>query len=428
MRSLKEVRAVMDRALAGGDAEMDGALAAEIAKFGTIAGYPKLKAGFWDDDDFCVLPGLLIFEGKTAADPAWLNLVHDRDRMMIATTESGFIDTSHKYQWYRRCKTIPECPFGKKPMIPQADSHASNESVEMSAEMELEDKAFLVAPPGHSTHLTQQLDQRGGPIQHFKRILRALLRNLYRMRGKFSRATIARAVELAYVLSFTPAVCSWATKHVGWDEDEQGRLTYNPLGLPHIVASLEDDEAPPATAAAAAAAAATALAAPGASREQRLQAFRAGAMDGRVGVEAGRKAALEVLGRSTGDDDGWSDVDEDTAINEEGSRARRNALPSGRIVAGAEFRAGRASQDRSIEAKAEAERLKVFKTRRQNLSILEINSKAEAKLVGGIMVAASSCTNEELVGFIRARTGEPVKEKGKDALQQKAQELCSKPL
>eukprot|EP00966_Prymnesium_polylepis_P136641 3157465-Prymnesium_polylepis.1 len=40
----------------------------------------------------------------------------------------------------------------------------------MSAEMELEDRAFLVAPPGHSTHLTQQLDQRGGPNQNFNRI------------------------------------------------------------------------------------------------------------------------------------------------------------------------------------------------------------------------------------------------------------------
>jgi len=131
---------------------------------GQVAGYPKLRTGFWDDEDFCVLPALLIFKGATGADPAWLDLVHDKTRLMVACTESGHINTELKYEWYRRCKQLEYCPFGRKPTIPQADSHASNESVEMSAEMELEDRAFLVAPPGHSTHLTQQLD-------HPKRLL-----------------------------------------------------------------------------------------------------------------------------------------------------------------------------------------------------------------------------------------------------------------
>ena len=443
LRSLKQVRELHDRARAiavacGGDngmaaapERMDAELAADIAKFGAVAGYPKLEPGFWDDDDFCLLPGLLIFEGKSAADPAWLNLVHDRDRLLVATTESGFIDTNHKYQWYQRCKTLKYCPFGKRPTIPQCDGHASNESVEMSAEMELEDQAYLVEPPGHSTHLTQQLDQTGGPIQHFKRILRALLRNLYRLRGKFSRAAIARAVELAYVLSFTPAVCSWATRHVGWDEDAQGRLVYAPLSRPHILALVEDDEATPAPTAAPAPAVATtattttALAVLGPSREDRLAAFRSGAMDGRIGVQAAKTAALEVLGRSAGDKDGWSDAEEET-INEEGSRARRNANPRGRIVGSMEFRVERGTQARSTEAKAAAERVKVFKLRRQHLEILEVNSKAEAKLCGGAAVAASGCSVAELVAFVRARTGEVVHEKG-ETLQAKAQELRSKP-
>jgi hypothetical protein len=86
-----------------------------------------------------VLVGLLIFKGKTGADPAWLNLVHDKQRLMVATTESGYINTELKYEWYRRCKMLEHCPFGRWPTIPNADSHASNESVEMSAEMELED-------------------------------------------------------------------------------------------------------------------------------------------------------------------------------------------------------------------------------------------------------------------------------------------------
>ena len=92
-----------------------------------------------------MLPALLVFKGNTGADPAWLDLVHDKNRLMVACTESGHINTELKYEWYQRCKQLKYCPFGKKPTIPQADSHASNESVEMSAEMEMEDRAFLVA-------------------------------------------------------------------------------------------------------------------------------------------------------------------------------------------------------------------------------------------------------------------------------------------
>ena len=99
-RSLKEVRALHEKARAVvaqgggdenteiGDARMDADLAAEVSKFGTVAGYTKLEPGFWDGDDFCLLPGLLIFEGKTSPDSAWSNHLHDRDRLLIATTES----------------------------------------------------------------------------------------------------------------------------------------------------------------------------------------------------------------------------------------------------------------------------------------------------------------------------------------------------
>ena len=157
-----------------------------LPAFGQVAGYPKLPPGFWDGPDFCVLVGLIIFKGKAGADPAWLNLVQDKSRLVVATTETGYINTQLKFEWYKKCKELEYCPFGRRPTIPNADSHASNESVEMSAEMELEDKCFLVAPPGHSTHVLQQLDQTGGPIQHFKSVERDLIRNMYRLRGKLS--------------------------------------------------------------------------------------------------------------------------------------------------------------------------------------------------------------------------------------------------
>eukprot|EP00966_Prymnesium_polylepis_P230026 5322671-Prymnesium_polylepis.1 len=66
--------------------------------FGEVAGYPKLPPGFWDGEDFCVLVGLLIFKGKAGADPAWLNLVQDKARLTVATTEPGYINTQLKYE------------------------------------------------------------------------------------------------------------------------------------------------------------------------------------------------------------------------------------------------------------------------------------------------------------------------------------------
>eukprot|EP00966_Prymnesium_polylepis_P331638 7387219-Prymnesium_polylepis.1 len=64
-----------------------------------------------------------------------------------------------------------------------------------------------------------------------------------------------------------------------------------------------------------------------------LAAFRAGALDGAPGIAAGREAALAVLGRSKAEGDGWADEEDmDEVIEEEGSRARRRALPNGRLV------------------------------------------------------------------------------------------------
>ena len=44
----------------------------ELPSYGEITGYPKLPLGFWDDEDFFVMPILIIFKGLTGADPAWL--------------------------------------------------------------------------------------------------------------------------------------------------------------------------------------------------------------------------------------------------------------------------------------------------------------------------------------------------------------------
>lgn len=85
------------------------------------------------------------------------------------------------------CTTLEHCPFGKKEVILQCDGHSSNRSVEFTMAC-AELRVLLLMPCSHSTHLTQQLDQRGGPIQMLKYFGRSLLCMANRVYGKITRA------------------------------------------------------------------------------------------------------------------------------------------------------------------------------------------------------------------------------------------------
>jgi hypothetical protein len=291
----------------------------------------------------------------------------------------------------------------------------------MNAEMEA-DEAYLTGGPGHSTHLLQDLDQTGGPIQHWNGVASDLFCHSYRIHGKLSRARIAQVVELSYVLSFSPAVCSHAAVHVGWGESDDGKLTYNPLACPHIVSKLVDDESSLSTAVVTAPAASFNAAASSAAR---LAAFRSGALDGVVGVAAARQAAREVLGNGIGDRDGWDNEEDmpDGTIEEAGSRARRNKIEKGRVTASAEFRESRDVEGKSVQDVKEKERITVFKTRRTDVKVLELNALAEANLT-----ATEYPSNEEMTAFIRARTNKPVAEKTTLLLKAKVEDLRNKPV
>ena len=209
--------------------------------------------------------------------------------------------------------------------------------------------------------MIQQLDQTGGPIQHFKRIGRDLIRHSYRIGGKLSKVRIAQAVELALALSFTPATCSWATTRVGWGEEADGGLVYEPISRPWIVSQLVDD-IPPTDSTIQPQPAADPPSLPVNSSAAALALFRSGGMDGEAGIAAGRQAALAILGRGAGAKDGWdNEADmEDGVIEEEGSRSRRASLPNGRIVARREFRTSKAAQGTSASDAAAAELIKLF--------------------------------------------------------------------
>ena len=426
-RRLKDVVELINKVNAAApDDPLSNPRFAALRDIGFVAGYPKLPASFWDTENYCILPSLLIFEGKTAPDPAWLNYVKDKTKMMLATTESGFIVTGAEYEWYQLCKAYPLCPFGKKPCIPFADSHASNESIEMSLEMEA-DLALLSAPPCHSTHLTAKLDQRGGANQQLKTIATDLLCHSYRMHGSLSRARIAQVMELAVTLANTPAVSAYTAERVGWQEDERGYLEYRPLSRPHILAALTDDENAQSRATNA-----IANAHPAGSREARLLAFKQGQTDE---LQAAQNAFANVFGKGRREQDGWSNGEEDDTLPEAGSRQRRNALPAGRIVAHESFRAAKADQKASKQKALVDATLKQFDERLVSEKVLAFNATAESTLVPvasapALMVKDAKLNVDELKGFIRARTNKPVPShlSKKEALQEEAERIRDKPI
>ena len=99
--------------------------------------------------------------------------------------------------------SVEDCPFGKHPTIPNADSHASNESIEMSAEMELDGGQNLPGRAARSLDAFHAADgpQAGGPIQHQKRITGDLVCNMNRVRGKLLKARIAQWCASSSALS-----------------------------------------------------------------------------------------------------------------------------------------------------------------------------------------------------------------------------------
>ena len=133
-------------------------------------------------------------------------------------------------EWYKKSKTFPFSPFGddNRRMIDQRDQHYSNESIEQSLAQEADGNIGL-GTPGHHTAALQHMDQRGGPIQHANRYARALIRRENRARGEIPIPAMLRIIEIAVAASHTPKIFSYAARRVGWCEDANGKLAYDPM-------------------------------------------------------------------------------------------------------------------------------------------------------------------------------------------------------
>ena len=219
---------------------------------------------------------------------------------------------------------------------------------------------------------------------------------------------------------------------VGWGEDEHGLLVYNPLACPHIISKLVDDES--------ASAASTSIELVSTTRPlaeafavappvERLALFKAGALDGELGITAAREATREILGKGVNPNDGWDNAEDmpEGVVDEAGGRARRNKNEKGSIMASASFRDGRVAEGKSAADKKEAERVKMFKERRTDVKVLELNSSAEAKLSAD---ADAKLSNDEMISFIRARSNKavPQAEKKSELLISKVVALKAKPV
>ena len=127
-----------------------------------------LSLDTWNSEHFSILPVMVVFVGKSGPDPEWTRLCVS-DRMLCTTTHDGWMDDKSKLAWLNVCIEDDTNPYGERPQLSNFDGHWSNETIEYSVRME-EAKVTGLETPGHHTAALQQMDQRGGPIQHANRV------------------------------------------------------------------------------------------------------------------------------------------------------------------------------------------------------------------------------------------------------------------
>ena len=115
--------------------------------------------------------------------------------MLCTTTRDGWMDDKSKLAWLNACIADGTNPYGERRQLSNFDGHWTNETIEYSVRME-EAKVTGLETPGHHTAALQQMDQRGGPIQHANRVARALLRR-YARAGPVGNAEIMRIIEMS---------------------------------------------------------------------------------------------------------------------------------------------------------------------------------------------------------------------------------------
>ena len=189
----------------------------------------QLSLDSWDSPNFFIYPVLVLVARAAGPNDNWTKHCKS-DKMFVGTTSDGWMDEHMKFEWYQHSKSFPHSPFGdaNRRMIDQRDQHYSNESIRQSLQQEA-DGNIGIGTPGHHTAALQHMDQRGGPIQHANRYARALIRRENRARGEITIPAMLRIIEISVAASHTPKIFSYATRRVGWYEDENGRLAYDPM-------------------------------------------------------------------------------------------------------------------------------------------------------------------------------------------------------
>ena len=189
----------------------------------------QLSLDTFDSDDFYMLPVLVLFARKGGADPAWTRHCVS-DKMLVGTTPDGWMTEAWKLRWYKHVRLLRNNPMANinRTILDQKDGHYSNLTVELSLEIE-KDGNIGVITRGHHTGALQVPDVRGGPNFHANRINKELMRREQRCGNICDEATILRIIEISVAVSHNPNIWAAGVKKVGWLEDEEGHLTYNPM-------------------------------------------------------------------------------------------------------------------------------------------------------------------------------------------------------
>ena len=203
--------------------------------------------------------------------------------------------------------------------------------------------------------------------------------------GKLSKARFLRLIEIAVAASHCPKIFSHAMRKVGWAEDDDGKLVYNPLATC-------DKSALTAYRSAASAAAGAASAAVG------VPPRRSGTYDS-TDAFMGRGGPVAELAQSTLRELLCSAVD-DTDDEDDYGEPKRRCAP-GQVTTNETWRASKRAKAAAKEAKAEKMRVNVFNEYDRVRSVLA--TEKELPVIANAN-DLSKLTMPKLMVYIEVRT------------------------
>lgn len=162
------------------------------------------------------------------------------DLVGITGTDTGWISGDTKTSWFKKVTEDPTNIIGKEPVLMTFDGHYTNVCNLELATLMIGVSVVGLAGPAHHTHVLQECDtstRNGGPIARVKATLSDKLRRHIGSKiiecgeCNITMPQLARLLEMSIEEALTPEVCIAAMQAVGYYEDDNGELQYDPIAV-----------------------------------------------------------------------------------------------------------------------------------------------------------------------------------------------------